>query len=70
MVVPISEPGDPASLDIGAPVPLFATRLAGAGLPKQQYAVARDGQRFLMNVIAEQGTSYITVIQNWKSILP
>ncbi len=39
---------------------LFSTRLAGAGLPKQQYAVARDGQRFLMNVVAEQSSSYIT----------
>jgi serine/threonine protein kinase/Tol biopolymer transport system component len=69
MAVPISEGIDPASLEVGTPISLFAAHLAGAGLPKQQYAVARDAQRFLLNVIAEQGTSHITVIQNWKSIL-
>jgi Tol biopolymer transport system component len=69
MAVPIDEGEAPAVLDIGTPIPLFSTRLAGPGLLRQQYAVARDGQRFLMNVVAEQGTSYITVVQNWKAVL-
>ena len=69
MAVPIGGREDGAALDVGTPIPLFSTRLAGAGFPKQQYVVARDGERFLMNVVAEQGTSYITVIQNWKAII-
>jgi Tol biopolymer transport system component len=69
MAVPIGERANLVALDVGTPIPLFSTRLAGAGFPKQQYAVARDGERFLMNVIAEQGTSYITIVQNWGAIL-
>lgn len=70
MAVPIGERENTATLDIGTPIALFSTRLAGPGLPKQQYAVARDGQRFLMNVIAEQSSSYVTVVQNWMALLP
>ena len=60
--------------DIGAPVALFATRLAsGSGITgvarKPQYAVASNG-RFLMNVAVEQGTaSPISVVLNWDSLL-
>jgi hypothetical protein len=47
-------------------MPLFRTRLAGVGQPKQQYAVAPDGQRFLMNVLAEEtNVPPITIVQNW-----
>lgn len=69
MAVPIVAAANAATLDVGAPTALFSTRLAGPGLPKQQYAVARDGQRFLMNVVAEQSSSYITVVQNWAALL-
>ncbi len=35
---------------------------------KQQYAVSSDGQRFLVNLDAEEGvTSPITLIYKWKS---
>jgi len=49
---------------------LFPVRIAGGPLPginKQQYAVSRDGQRFLVNLAADQETpSPITIIYNWK----
>jgi len=36
-------------------VKTLRTRLAAGDQPKQQYAVAPDGQRFLMDVLAEEG---------------
>jgi hypothetical protein len=63
------------TLEAGAPVPLFATRLAsGGGIPsgflsRAQYAVAPDG-RFLMNMAVESATSPpITVVLNWDAAL-
>ena len=57
----------------GAPVSLFATRLSYAtasGLPKSNYAVAPDGQKFLMNIVAqESSTSSITIMLNWTAAL-
>jgi dipeptidyl aminopeptidase/acylaminoacyl peptidase len=53
-------------LGTGKPMPLFRTRLSGVDQPKQQYAVAPDGQRFLMNVLAEEtNVPPITIVQNW-----
>jgi serine/threonine protein kinase len=59
--------------DVGAAVPLFEARmLNGPAIPtgfRQQYDVARDGQRFLLNVPIEQGTaSSITVLTNFLSL--
>jgi hypothetical protein len=55
---------------VGVPAPLFRTRLVGVDQPKAQYAVAADGQRFLMNVIADEATiSPITIVQNWTAAL-
>ena len=35
-------------------------------LAGQQYAVAPDGERFLMNVLAEEANvPSITIVQNW-----
>ena len=49
---------------------LFPVRIAGCPQPsfnKQQYAVSSDGQRFLINLAADEGTtSPITLIYNWK----
>jgi hypothetical protein len=59
-------------LDVGAAVPLFEAHLlngptSGPGL-RNQYDVARDGQRFLLNVPLEDATdSSITVVLNWTS---
>ena len=56
-------------LEAALPVSLFHTRLSSSahvGSPKQQYAVSRDGQRFLMLVSPDDATpSPVTVILNW-----
>ena len=69
MAVPIK--GD-AAVEIGTPVPLFTPRLlngpnVGQGF-RAQYDVARDGQRFLLNVPVEDApTPPITVVLNWTA---
>jgi Tol biopolymer transport system component len=53
---------------VGVPVPLFGTSIGGAvqGSSRQQYFVARDGQRFLVNTILDRAaTSPITLVVNW-----
>jgi Tol biopolymer transport system component len=78
MAVPIAVSVDRQTLDAGAPMPLFPTRLASGGnlsigprgtSLKPQYAVAPDG-RFLMNVAVEGATAPpITVVLNWPAAL-
>jgi len=68
MAVPIRLAANGKAIEPGAPLALFATHLGGAIQPtlKPQYAVSRDGQRFLMNTITEEaGASPITLILNW-----
>ena len=50
------------------PVALFATRIGGAfqANSRQQYMVSLDGERFLMNTLAEETPAPITVVLNWK----
>jgi hypothetical protein len=70
MAVPIAVTSKGQTLDVGVPVPLFRTRIVGVDLPRAQYAVAPDGQRFLINVIAEEPTaSPITIVSNWTAAL-
>ena len=61
---------DRRSLEAGTPVVLFPVRIAGGpvlSFNKQQYDVSSDGQRFLVNVVADEGAaSPITLILNWK----
>jgi Tol biopolymer transport system component len=69
MAIPIRIVSNGKSIESGAPVSLFATRVGGAIQTGnlQQYVVSRDGQRFLMNTLAEgDKPSPITVILNWK----
>ena len=67
MAVPIA--GD-ATLDMGAAVPLFQPRLLSAQVgTRAQYDVARDGQRFLINVATEEAAPSITIVQNWPALL-
>ncbi|HEY5619142.1 MAG TPA: protein kinase [Vicinamibacterales bacterium] len=72
MAVAVMGAADGKTLDIGAPVPLFRTRLATGGgvVPRRpEYAVAPDG-RFLMNTIVEStAASPITVVINWAATL-
>ena len=60
--------GKEGRFEVGAVKPLFETRLGPAG--GYQYDVSPDGQRFLINTVAE-GTSKspITVVTNWTAAL-
>jgi Tol biopolymer transport system component len=67
MSVPVQVSAD-GQVSVGTAMPLFATRIGGAlqsNFP-QQYMVAADGQRFLMNVIPEEVPTPLTVLLNWK----
>jgi len=51
----------------GGPVPGSHCRRPTPGINKQQYAVSSDGQRFLVNLAADEAVaSPITLIYNWK----
>ena len=66
MAVPMQLPSTGQTLVAGRPASLFATHIGGAIQANitAQYAVARDGQRFLMNTVSED-TPPISVILNW-----
>jgi Tol biopolymer transport system component len=59
-------------LEIGAPRVLFSVQIGPVGNQggnRQQYAVAPDGQRFLMNTVIEPPVAApLTVILNWRAI--
>jgi len=70
MAVPIKLPSAGQAIEVGTPVALFPTRVAGGAVnvQRQQYVVSPDGQRFLINTVREEpGASRITVILNLKS---
>jgi len=73
MAVPIARGVDFRTLERGAPVPLFQTRLASGAnisglMSKPQYAIASDG-RFLMNMTEAEIATPITVVLNWDAAL-
>jgi eukaryotic-like serine/threonine-protein kinase len=66
MAAPITATG--ATLEPGAPVVLFPTRIVGGGVSAgldRQYDVAPDG-RFLINTQVDIGDAPITLLQNWN----
>ena len=69
MAVPIVANRDGQTLDVGAPVPLFSTRLAtGSNVTgaKPQHAVAPDG-RFLLNArVGDEASPPLVVVVNWS----
>ncbi|MGQ0732964.1 MAG: TolB family protein, partial [Acidobacteriota bacterium] len=69
MAVPLAI-DDTHQLRPGTPSALFMTRMPGGAVPapqKQQYAVAPDGQRFLVNTLPEEAFELpITLILNWQ----
>jgi Tol biopolymer transport system component/tRNA A-37 threonylcarbamoyl transferase component Bud32 len=70
MAVPIRLPSNSQAIEIGAPVPLFPTRVVGGAVnvQKQQYVVSPDRKKFLINTVPEEAaSSRITVILNLKS---
>ncbi|MGB7218528.1 MAG: hypothetical protein WBD07_06935 [Vicinamibacterales bacterium] len=69
MAVPIRFVSNRQTVEAGAPVPLFATRIGGALSPQgwPAYVVSSDGQRFLMATFKEEPTLPITVVLNWQA---
>jgi serine/threonine protein kinase len=70
MAVPIRLTADTETVRPEPPVALFTARVdrvLPVGGTRQQYVVSRDGNQFLMNTVAEEATSPITVIVNWKA---
>src|SRR5262249_415037 len=69
IAVPIRLSSAGKTVELGTPMPLFQTRIVGEPgiiLRTHQYAVSPDGQRFLINVNAEEASvGPITVILNW-----
>jgi serine/threonine protein kinase len=70
MAAPVKLLPNGRSQETGTPAALFPVRIFGgavSGNNKQQYDVSSDGQRFLVNLVAdEEVTSPITLILNWK----
>ena len=70
MAVPIALAPDGHAVEAGQPVALFSPHIALGTVPgpaKHQYAVARDGQRFLINSVEEDRSAPITVVLNWTA---
>jgi Tol biopolymer transport system component len=70
MAVPLRVTADSKTLEPGAAVPLFVTRIPGGaaqgGGNRQQYVVSPDGQRFLVATLVEGAAAPpITLILNW-----
>jgi Tol biopolymer transport system component len=66
MAVPMTVTGN--SLQPGAPVMLFPTRIYSGGTDTQmgwQYDVTRNG-RFLINTLLKEAAAPITLLQNWN----
>ncbi|HEY1339172.1 MAG TPA: protein kinase [Bryobacteraceae bacterium] len=56
-----------ATINVGAPVPLFKVRIGGLG---GQYAITRDGKRFLVNErVGGETTQNLTIVLNWPAAL-
>jgi hypothetical protein len=67
MAVKVKLGPDTQTVKAELPVALFPARVdrvLPVGGTRQQYAVF--GDRFLMNTVAEEATSPITIILNWK----
>ena len=67
MAVPVST--TPTAIETGSPRVLFDTRIRGGFMDRRnQYVVTRDGQRFLVNLSAEdENSAPITVVMNWEA---
>ncbi len=66
MAAPITATG--TTLEPGAPVTLFPTRILGGAVDNgqgRQYDVTRDG-RFLINTVLDDASAPITLLQNWN----
>ena len=74
MAAPVRVSADGQAVESGEPARLFRAPIVLGGSTadnvKQQYDVTADGQRFLINVTAEEANvAPITVVLNWTSVL-
>ena len=70
MATRVSVSSDGQALEPGAPARLFRVPIVPSGGNTQQYAVATDNQRFLINVRTDDAiASPITIVQNWTAAL-
>jgi serine/threonine protein kinase/Tol biopolymer transport system component len=62
---------DGANFEAGTPQPLFEAHItAGPPIVGSNYAISKDGQRFLLNVLAEDSSPDPAVfVQNWTTAL-
>jgi hypothetical protein len=69
MAAPMQFAADGRAVTVGTPLPLFVARvgrLLNPG-PGAEYIVSADGQRFLMNTLAQEANSNpIRLVVNWK----
>jgi serine/threonine protein kinase/Tol biopolymer transport system component len=69
IAVPFGVASDGQTVEPSTPVRLFATRIPDGPLQggfRQQYVVAPDGQRFLINSVIPTPESPITLVLNWR----
>jgi len=60
--------GQDSAFEVGTVQPLFDTRSPPTGL-RSSYDVSPDGQRFLVNTLAEEAPGPITLVVNWPALL-
>jgi Tol biopolymer transport system component len=66
----VSVMAEPSRFEVGRPQPLFQIPPEQLSNMRHHYAVAADGQRFLLAPIAEEGSSpTVTVVLNWTAAL-
>ena len=62
--------GAGSAIEVGAVRSLFDTRAPSAINSRAAYDVSPDGQRFLVNTLAEQAApAPITLVVNWRALL-
>ena len=71
MAVPVHVISEGQMMEAFSPLPLFNARIGPPVQPnsRQQYMVAPDGQRFLLNALAEENAPPITLVLNWSAAL-
>jgi len=65
--VPVRSQG--TDFEAGQPQPLFVADVPFSLLVRHQFAVSRDGQRILANVLAEEDTRSIELLIHWDALL-
>lgn len=62
--------GTGSAFEVGAIRPLFDTRALTISNQGSMFDVSPDGQRFLVNMLAEEARSaHITLVVNWPALL-